>query len=121
MPDIYRATVRRTSWIMLIVGVAGAVLTLIYKGPSFAAGFLIGALLSGLSFWRWTKVVESLGSAPERRSGWRWVFRFAALAAIAYVIVKFLEVTPAALFLGLLVSATSVIIAIIYELIYARK
>lgn len=119
--DIYHGTVRRTAWIMLFIGVAGVITATLLKGFLFGAGFLMGALLSALSFWRWMKVVESLGSAPQRRSTTRWVVRFIVLAGIAYVIVKFLEVTPGAVFLGLLVSAAAVIIAIVYELTYARK
>jgi hypothetical protein len=106
---------------MLAAGTAGVVAASVFKGLLFGAGFLMGALLSALSFWRWMKVVESLGTSPERRSTTRWVIRFIVLAAAAYVIVNFLEVTPGAVFLGLLVSAASVIIAILYELTYARK
>jgi len=118
VPDSYRTTVRRTTSIMVAIGAVGVVAATIYKGWLFGAGFLLGALLSGISFWRWTKVVEGLSPSATPSSRWRWVFRFLSLAVAAYVIVRFLEVTPAAVLLGLLVSAASVIVLIIYELFY---
>jgi hypothetical protein len=48
------------------------------------------------------------------------VIRFALLVAAAYGIVKYLDVTPVAVFLGLLISAAAVIVSILFELIYAR-
>ena len=56
------------------------------------------------------KVVEALGPASKQRGAWTWWLRFAVLIGIAYVIVKYLEVTPVAVFLGLLVSAAAVIV-----------
>lgn len=117
-PDFYQKTIRRILFLTLALGVAGAVGAAIWKGPAEAIGFLLGAVLSAASLWRWKKVVDALGSAPKGRSTMRWVLRFAALAAIAYVIVRYLGVSPAAVFLGLLVSSVAVIISIIYELVY---
>lgn len=117
-PDFYRKTIRRILFLTLAIGAAGAIAAAVWKGPSDGIGFLLGALLSAGSLWRWKKVVDALGTAPKSRSTMRWVLRFAALAAIAYVIVRYLGVPPAAVFLGLLVSSVAVIIAIIYELVY---
>lgn len=116
--DPYRSTVRRIAWLTIAIGAAGAVAAAMVKGVPFGAGFAAGAALSGLSLWRWTKVVESLGGAPRSRSGFIWIVRFTVLAAAAYVIVKYLGINPAAVLLGLLVSAAAVIVEIIYELIY---
>src|SRR5271157_5715075 len=117
-PDIYHGTVRRTARLMAVIGVAGAIAGVVLKGPRFGLGLLLGAALSGLSFWRLTKIVESLGGPPKKRSIAPSVMRFLLLAGAAYAIVKYLEVTAAAVFIGLLASAAAVIAAIIYELIY---
>lgn len=116
--DIYQRTIERVVRIIIVIGLTGSIAAAILKGPRFAVGFLLGASLSLLSFWRWKKVVDSLGGTPKRRSTWVWLLRFAALIGVAYVIVKYLEVTPAAVFIGLLASAAAVIIAMIYELIH---
>ena len=82
-------------------------------------GFLLGACISYLSFWRWQRLVEAIGGAPKRRSTVWMMVRFLVLVAAAYAIVKYLEVNPVAVFLGLLVSAAAVVVSIVFELIYA--
>lgn len=114
----YERSVRRIAYLILALGPIGAIAAGFLKGLSFGIGFLLGAILSALSFWRWKKVVDALGAAPDRRSTRYWIVRFAALAAAGYVIVRYLEVPAAALFCGLLVSSVAVVISIIYELIY---
>ena len=116
--DIYRRTIQRVVRLIAVIGTLGSIAAAIVKGPRFGAGFLLGASLSWLSFWRWKKVVDALGAAPARRSARTWLLRFALLIAAAYVIVKYLEVPPAAVFIGLLVSAAAVIVSMIYELIH---
>jgi len=64
--------------------------------------------------------VDAIGGAPHKRSNWLWVLRFALLIGAGYAIVKYLEVTPAAVFFGLLVSAAAAIVSVIYELILSR-
>jgi hypothetical protein len=110
---------RRIYWIILILGIAGSIALAIARGPRAGAGFLIGAAVSYLSFWRWEKVVNALGKKPARRSFF-WMLRFVLLAALAYVIIRFARVDLKAALAGLLVSAAAVIIEIVYELIYAR-
>ena len=117
-PDIYQRTIQRVVRLIAVIGVLASVVATFMKGPRFGAGILLGAALSWVSFWRWTKVVEALGGEPKRRSAWAWLLRFALLIAAAYVIVKYLEVTPAAVFIGLLVSAAAIIVSMIYELIH---
>jgi hypothetical protein len=115
----YTRITRRIVQVIPCIAALGAVGFGIRYGVSFATGFLIGALLSYLSFWRWRKVVESLGGEVKPRRAWLLVARFLALVALAYVIVSYLEVKPVAVFLGLLVSAAAVVVSILYELIYA--
>lgn len=116
--DTYQKSIRRITILILALGPIGAIVAGFLKGPAFGIGFLFGALLSALSFWRWKKVVDGLGAAPEKRSNTFWILRFGALLTVAYVIVRYLEVPAAALFCGLLVSSVAVVISIIYELIY---
>ena len=122
--DLYRTTVRRIAWLTVWIGGAGAIAGFVWKGPRFGAGFLLGAALSLASFWRWKKVVDAIGPGGKpRRTSVRvlvWLLRFAALAGAAYVIVKYLEVTPLAVFTGLLASAGAALMAAIYELIYGK-
>ena len=117
-PDIYQRTIQRVVRLIIVIGLLGSIAAAILKGPRFGAGFLLGASLSLASFWRWKKVVDAIGGNARRRSVWIWLLRFALLIGAAYVIVKYLEVPPAAVFIGLLVSAAAVIVSMIYELIH---
>lgn len=120
--DAYRKTIGRIVRLIVVIGLAGTVAAALMKGPAFGLGFLLGAMLSAASFWRWKKVADSLGRtggpSPKGHSAMKWVLRFALLIGIAYVIVNYLEVPPAAVLFGLLVSAAAVVVSIIYELIY---
>ena len=120
-PDVYQRIIRRITRCILVLGPVGAVAFGLAKGFSFAVGFLLGASLSYVSFWRWTKVVDALSGATKPRSIGLWLLRFIVLIGAGYVIVKYLEVTPVAVFLGLLVSAAAVVISIAYEVIFARS
>ena len=116
----YEGMLRRVKRTILILGLAGAVVLSVSRGFRMGGGFLVGAAASYLSFWRWQKVVEALGPSPVRRSAWLLVFRFIALIAAGYVIIKLTGVNLAAALVGLLVAAAAVTIEIVYELIYAR-
>ena len=120
-PDVYQRIVRRITLCILVLGPIGAVAFGAVKGVGFASGFLLGASLSYVSFWRWTKVVDALTGATKPRSIGLWLLRFVVLIGAGYVIVKYLEVTPVAVFMGLLVSAAAVIISIAYEAIFVRS
>ena len=120
-PDVYQRIIRRITLCILLLGPLGAIVLGFIKGFGFAAGFLLGASLSYVSFWRWTKVVDALTGAAKPRSIWMWLLRFAVLIVAGYAIVNYLEVTPVAVFLGLLVSAAAVIISITYEAIFVRS
>ena len=120
-PDVYQRIIRRITLCILVLGPIGTVAFGVVKGFSFASGFLLGAGLSYVSFWRWTKVVDALTGATKPRSIGLWLLRFVVLIGAGYVIVKYLEVTPVAVFLGLLVSAAAVVISIAYEVIFVRS
>lgn len=118
--DSYVRIIHRVTLAILLLGAAGTATCVVIKGWRFALGFFLGTCLSYLSFWRWQTVVESIGGASQERRMGGMVVRFAILAGAAYGIVKYLDVTPVAVFLGLLISAAAVIVSILFELIYAR-
>jgi hypothetical protein len=122
---VYARLIQRITLAILLLGAAGTATFVVTRGWRFALGFFLGACMSYLSFWRWQQVVESLGgtiqkSPVQKRAIAPMVIRFAVLAAAAYGIVKYLDVTAVAVFLGLLISAAAVIVSILFELIYAR-
>ena len=118
-PDSYRQFIRRVSWIILGLGLAGALSITAFRGIRSGAAFLIGASVSFTSFWGWQRVVDNLAPNPRKRGRSYFVLRLVALAAVACVIIEFLGLNVAAAALGLLVSGAAVVLEIIYELIYA--
>ena len=122
--EFYSRVVRRTSRLILILGVAGAVGVAIWKGIGSGIAFLIGAAVSFASFSSWRYVVDMLVAPdaptnPKKRSSGLFAFRLIALIAAAYVIIKFLGLNVTAAVLGLLVSGAAVVLELIFELIYA--
>jgi len=117
-PAFDARVLRRIQWIILALGVAGSIALTIARTWRVGGGFLMGAAISYVSFWRWQQVVNALGTKPARRSLF-WMLRFLLLAALAYVIIRFARIDLKAALAGLLVSAAAVIIEIVYELIYA--
>jgi hypothetical protein len=101
---------------------AGVAATLaIWKGIRFGGGFLIGAAVSYLSFWRWERVVESIGpDRPRRPQWWALALRLLLLIAAAYAIITLTGFNPAAAVIGLLLPAAAVTFEIIYELIHGN-
>lgn len=119
-PAFFARAITRIVRNIAAIGIAGAVTFGYYKGMRYGAGFACGAAISYVSFWRWRKVAEGLGGGGAGRGRtWSFVVRFALLAGAAYAIVKYLEVKPLAVLLGLLAAAAAVIVEIGYELIYA--
>jgi hypothetical protein len=119
--EFYRQVQRRTTILILLLGVGGALAGAIWKGPQVGGGFLTGAAVSFGSFWRWEHIVSSLGAEPKGRSSLWWMLRSMVLVAVAYGIIRVLGLYLPAALAGLLVSAAAVILELIYELIYARS
>lgn len=116
--DVYRRMVRRISWLVVVIGLGGAVAAAVVKGIAFGAAFLLGVVLSGASLWRWKKIADALGGDAGRRSVLAWVMQIFLVVAAAFVIIIYLRVTAVAVFLGLLVSAAAIVVAILFELIW---
>jgi hypothetical protein len=118
----YQAVNRRIAWIIVALGLSGSLALIIVRGWREGAGFLLGASVSYLSFWRWRKVVDALGTPSGRpRVASVWILRFLAMALLVYGIIRFLEVNLAAAVTGLLASAAAVLIEIFYEFVLKRK
>ena len=112
----YRLSIQRIERSIVAIGAAGAVYAGLARGWRWGVGFAAGAAVSGLSFWRWSKVVEGLG---ERKTGGRpvrWVLRFGLLAGAAYVTIAYSGFSVVAALLGLLVAAMAVVFEIVFQL-----
>ena len=93
------------------------------RGPRVALGFLIGAALSFVNLRALTIVVNALGGsiAPSLRASVGFLaLRYLIFGGVTYVIVKVLNITPAAVLAGLLVTFAAVMLEALYEFIYAR-
>ncbi|HYW41619.1 MAG TPA: ATP synthase subunit I [Bryobacteraceae bacterium] len=92
------------------------------RGWKWGAGFFVGSLISWLNY-RWLRrLVESLGGAgrPRRRTV-ILALRYALLGAVAYVILRFTSISPAAVFAGVFALTAAVFVEAIFEIVYARK
>ena len=119
--DAYRRVTGRIARAMLVIAVFGSLAVAQKQGWRSGLGFLSGAGLSYLSLWRWQRVVEALGEGEVRKpAAFSMLVRFALLAAAAYAIIKYLEVNPVAVLMGLLVSGAAVIVALFFELIASK-
>jgi len=112
---------RRVAWLAMAFSVAGGAGCAWARGWRFALGFLLGAALSAGSLWRSKKIADALGGETRPRSAIAWVGQLIILIGAAFAIIRYLKVTPVAVFLGLLVSAAAIISAILIELIWNTK
>ena len=115
--QFYRLSIRRIVRLMVAIGAAGALYAGIARGWRWGVGFAMGAAVSGLSFWRWSKVVEGLGEEKTGGRPLRWVIRFGLIAAVAYVTITYSGLSVVAALLGLLVAAMAVVFEIVFQLI----
>jgi len=119
--EFYRQVQQRTRLFILLLGIGGALAGAISKGLLVGGGFLVGAAVSFLSFWRWEQIVSSLGTAPKSRGSVWWMLRSLVLVALAYGIIRVLGLYLPAALAGLLVSAGAVILEIVYELVFLKN
>ncbi len=116
----YELALRRMSRMTAALGVAGALIAAIWRGPRAGVGFLAGAIISMISLRWWTSLAGAIGSsgkAPMRGSVVLLSLRYLAVGGAVYVIVKILEIALAPVLAGLFVSVAAVIIEILYELV----
>jgi hypothetical protein len=114
----------RIQFLIVFLSGAGTIVTMIYGGWRWAAGYVVGAGAAYLNF-RWLKrLVNSLGEAaagkpPRARVAVFLGLRYLLLAAGGYVILNFSALSMAAAALGLFVPVVAVILEILFELVYA--
>jgi len=124
MPD--ELTFERAAWrmgrIMMVIGSLGALVALVARGWQWGAGFLLGAVISGLNFHWLYKLVGGLGKgeAPRHRSlvlG----FRYLILGIGAYVILRLSRISLMAVLAGVFVLTAALFVEVVFEIVYARK
>lgn len=106
---------------MFALGAGGAIAVFALRGWRWAAGFVLGWAISALNF-RWLKqVATSIGNASAKpRMAVLLGLRYVVLGGGSYAILKYTEISVAALFWGLFVAVAAVILEILFELVYAR-
>lgn len=105
---------------MAAIAALGTVGALAMGGWKWGAGFLLGAVLSGLNY-RWlTQLVGGLGGKPARGSVFL-AFRYLLLGGVGYVILRYSPLNMAAVLTGLFVLIAAVFVELIFEIVYARK
>lgn len=117
--EFYERVVRRIGWVIVALGLAGAIAAAIWKGLANGFAFLIGAAISYGSFRVWRRVAEALTVTTRKPNSALYAVRMIAVVAGAWVIIKVLGLNLAAAAVGLLVSGAAVVLEIVYELIYA--
>jgi hypothetical protein len=110
---------------MLAIGIAGGAGFWAWRGGSWAAGFAIGAVLSGLNFL-WMKnavsvlaeASSSAGQLPGRGfSGTvaRFVLRYALIGVAGYAIFRSSAISLEAFFAGLFVAVAAILAEAAYQ------
>jgi hypothetical protein len=106
--------------LMMAIASLGALTAWAGWGWKSGAGFLLGALISGLNFVLLKGLVGRLGGMRRRRR-FLVAFRYPLLAACAYVILRFSPISVTAALAGIFVFTAAVFIEVIFEIAYARK
>ena len=121
MSDLSPARMLR---IVLVLGLSGAAIIWILKGPANATGFLAGAALAWLTVRSWGNLAQGLGGKegrPPLASAWILALRYLVIAGALYATIKILGSSPVATILGLLVSFASVLVELLYGSIVSRN
>lgn len=106
------------------IALAGAIGFAISRGPWWGLSFLVGAALSGASFWLTHLVVQHLGpqtskdDPPSASDATLMGMRYVILGAAAYGTIRYLGLHLEAVLAGLLVAAAAALIEVLYELIH---
>lgn len=128
-PDaFYASAIRRIYRNIGALAGAGTIAAFAWKGWTAGAGFLFGAAVSWFAFAAFHHLANRLGSSPEAPRGqakqfavaWMIGFRWVAVGATGYGIIKYLGINKVALLAGLMVLAAAVLAEILFELIFLR-
>jgi hypothetical protein len=121
----YDAALRRILRGMLALAGAGCLVFLILRGWRWALAYLLGATASYLNFHWLKRLVDGLGGASTARLSPKFAvligLRYLLLGAGAYAIVNYTSLSLPAALIGLFVPVASVILEIVFELIYGAS
>jgi len=118
----YERAAQRIGRIIAVIGGVGTCVAMAASGWRWAAGFLLGAMISGLNYHWLHKLVDALGGGGKVRN--RSVvlgFRYLLLGGGAYVILKLTPISLTAVLAGVFVLTAAVFVEVIFEIVYARK
>jgi hypothetical protein len=119
-------TERRIAWLTLFFGAVAAIVAALLHQPLWAGGLMAGAVLGWFNF-RWLRQgMSALVAASQAQAGlsrprvpigayFRVLFRYALIAASAYVIFKLLKFPLASMAVGLCALGPAAIVASVYE------
>jgi hypothetical protein len=124
MPD--ELSFERAAWrigrIMMVIGALGTCVALAARGWQWGAGFLLGALISGLNYHWLYKLVAGVGSGdPPRHRSVVLGFRYLILGGGAYVILRLSKISLMAVMAGVFVLTAAIFVEVVFEIVYARK
>jgi hypothetical protein len=104
-----------------LLGAGGTLALLAWRGWKWSLGFALGSAVSALNFHWLKRIATSLGdSRAKPRVAVLLGLRYLLLGGCSYVILKYSEISLAALFWGLFVAVAAVILEIVFELVYAQ-
>lgn len=114
--DSFAAAVARLGRWIFLVGAVGWIYVALRWGWKGGAGFAFGVIGAYFNMrWLAGGLVQ-----PKGRAAALFMFRLALVGGSAYVILKFLEISPLFLLAGLLSATVAVILEILFLLFYAR-
>jgi hypothetical protein len=120
-PLDYDRTAPRIARIMAAIAALGTVAAFVAGGWKWSAGFLLGAVISGVNYHWLRKLVESLGVGKPPRGSIFLAFRYLLLGGGAYVILRYSPLNVTAVLTGLFVLIAAMFVELIFEIVYARK
>ncbi len=128
-PDFYAAAERRIWRFQLALALLGTGAAWRINGPSAAAGFAIGAAVSGVNFLWLKQAVDALTEkatgaetlAARRRRRvlvWKFLGRYALIGLAGYGILKYTPWSLTAALAGLFLFVAAILVEICRELIH---
>jgi hypothetical protein len=119
-----RRMLNRMTLIGAGLGVAGALALLLFRGPKWGAGFLLGAAFS-LARLEWWKAIgrglDGSGKRPLLGSTVLLMLRLPLVAVLLYVIVNLTGIAIEAVAAGLLVSTVGIVGEVLYQAVYPKR
>ena len=100
----------------------GTAILFVWRGWTWAAGWLLGSAASFLNYRFIKRVAFSTGAADAKpRGAVALGMRYVLLGGGAYVILKYTAISMPAALSGLFIVVVAVILEILIELVYARN